>query len=149
MKKVIGIFLTMVVVFMFASMALAENNPKGYEGSEVANMVEEWIKSNSSDVYLTRTFDQGVAYEYGVICTSDYKELTGEDLTLDGLKEVYLNGTKYGCDYDASEVTIKTIGFHESYDVYKLEIKTTNMPLCSNNGIDYYRGEAIFMICED
>lgn len=148
MKKVVGIFITMVLVALMASMAFASGNPK-CTGSEGLVMLEDWIKSQKCEKYLREDFEGGVKYTYGVIMASNFKELTGEEYTENGLKKLYLNAKNYGGNFNATEVSVRLIGFVEGYNVYGLDIKTETEPLGNENGIDYYIGSAVFMVCEE
>ena len=151
MKQVIGIFMAMVFVFVFASMALAEN-PKGYSDSEVYTMVEEWTKGQRLDVYYNEELDNGVKHMMGVLSTSDFKELTGEEFTIERLEQVYYEAEKYGLDFNATDVKIRLAGFYEGYDVYILDISTNEKPIgheYGDNEQDYYHGSIVFMVCED
>ena len=147
MKKVIGIFMTMVMVFVFVSMAVSEN-PKGYSGSEVYTMVEEWARAQHKDNYLDSKVIDGSYCTCGVIETSDFKELTGNDFTVDELVDVYYHSRDYGFDWDVTNASVKLVGFYEGYDVYELNINT-NLPIGTYDGEDYYNGNVIFMVCEN
>ena len=135
MKKVVGIFMAMMMVFIVLSMAIAEN-PKG-DVNEVYAMVQDWIRSQDQERYLRGDFEGGVYYTCGVISASEFKKLTGEEYSEMGLKKVYWNAKDYGADFNAVYVSIRLAGFIEGYDVYILDIKTETEPLGYYDGIAY------------
>lgn len=154
MKKVIGIFMSMVFVVLMLSMAFGEN-PKNYSGSEVYTMVENWAESQHCYDLYNRNFKDGCYHMMGVIETRDFKELTGNDFSMEDLEKVYYNCDKYGYEWDVNECNVKLVGFHEGYDVYELTINTNTIPLGScydyetNNYVDYFNGKVLFMVCEN
>ena len=154
MKKVIGIFMTMVFVVLMVSMAFGEN-PNGYTGSEVYAMVEEWARAQNYYETYDYNLEDGVYHCMGVIETKDFKEMTGNDFTMDELTNVYYNCKDYGQDWDVTDARIRRVGFYEGYDVYILDLSTNEIPLGSGYDYgnasyeDYYHVSVLFMICEN
>lgn len=153
MKKVIGIFMAMVFVVLMVSMAFGEN-PKGYNGSEVYTMVEEWARSQNYYDEYNRNLKDGVYHCMGVIEADDFKEITGKDFTMDELTNLYYNNKDYGQDWDVTDARVNRAGFYEGYDVYILDLSTNEVPLGdawdydNESYEDYYHVSIIFMVCE-
>ena len=155
MKKVIGIFMTMVLLFvvsMITNVVIAENVTKdNFTESEVYDMVTEWSKKSGIYGKYDHEMINGIYCTKGVLSTKGFKELTGNDFTLNGLEDFYYNigMYDYDLDCDVNKVEIKVIGLHENYEIYRMDITTKNIPLGNYQGIDYYNGSIIFMIYED
>lgn len=149
MKKVIGIFLTMVMVFLVISMnvSLAENKiVEGYYGSTVQDFVEEWMRAQKKDeMYFNNTTnDFGYFYGHGVILVKEFEETYGVKWNDESMYKVLSD------NYDNLELEIKTIGFYEGYNVYLMKAKSTDpIGYAYNYGerYPYYEGEMIFMAC--
>lgn len=146
MKKVVGIFITMVLVFVVVSMTLAEQNPLNIEWEEVKEMIDNWIKTQRNENYICGYIDGNIYYAAGVISNDEFKKLTGEDFTTEGLETLYLECEKYGENYDVLYANVKTVGFYEGYNVYELDMKTNNIPLGRHEGMNYYHVNVVFMV---
>ena len=149
MKKVIGIFMAMVMVFLVISMnvSLAENKiVEGYYGSTVQDFVEEWMRAQKKDEkYFNNTTDDfGYFYGHGVILVEEFEETYGVKWNDESMYKVLSD------NYDNLELEIKTIGFYEGYNVYLMKAKSTD-PIgygySYGEQYPYYEGEMIYMAC--
>ena len=149
MKKVVGIFLAMVMVFLVISMnvSLAENKiVEGYYGSTVQDFVEEWMRAQKKDEkYFSNTTDDfGYFYGHGVILVEEFEETYGVKWNDESMYKVLSD------NYDNLELEIKTIGFYEGYNVYLMKAKSTD-PIgygySYGEQYPYYEGEMIYMAC--
>lgn len=149
MKKVVGIFLTMVMVFLAISMnvSLAENRiVEGYYGSRVQDFVEEWMRGQKKDdKYFDNTVDEfGYFYGHGVILVDEFEEEFGIEWNDESMYKVLSE------HYNNLELEIKTIGFYEGYNVYLMKAKSTD-PIGNyysyGEAYPYYEGEMIYMAC--
>lgn len=149
MKKVIGIFMAMVMVFLVISMnvSLAENKiVEGYYGSTVQGFVEEWMRAQKKDEkYFNNTIDDfGYFYGHGVILVEEFEETYGVKWNDESMYKVLSD------NYDNLELEIKTIGFYEGYNVYLMKAKSTD-PIgygySYGEQYPYYEGEMIYMAC--
>ena len=149
MKKVIGIFLTMVLVFLVLSMnvSLAENKiVKGYCGSEVQGFVEEWMRSQKIDEkYYDNTADEfGYFYGHGVMLVDEFEESFGVEWNDESMYKVLSE------HYNNLEFEVKTIGFYEGFNVYLMKAKSTDAIgyyYSYGEQYPYYEGEMIYMAC--
>lgn len=147
MKKVIGIFMIMVIGFLVFSMnvSLANEIVKGY-GSEVQNFLEEWMRAQQKDEkYFNNTVDEfGYYYGHGVMLVDEFEEVYGMAWNASSMYEV-LSKT-----YSNLEFETKTIGFYEGYNVYLMKAKSTD-PIgyyySYGEQYPYYEGEMIYMAC--
>lgn len=149
MKKVIGIFMAMVMVFLVISMnvSLAENKiVEGYYGSTVQDFVEEWMRAQKKDeMYFNNTTnDFGYFYGHGVILVKEFEETYGVEWNDESMYKVLSD------NYDNLELEIKTIGFYEGYNVYLMKAKSTDpigYTYYYGERHSYYEGEMIYMAC--
>ena len=148
MKKVMGIFMVMVMVFLAISMntSLAENRiVEGYYGSTVQGFVEEWMRAQKKDErYFNRTTVNEYYYGYGVLLVNEFEELYGVEWNDESMRKVLSE------HYGNLEMEIKTIGFYEGYNVYLMKAKSTD-PIgyyySYGEQYPYYEGEMIYMAC--
>lgn len=149
MRKVIGIFMAMVMVFLFTGMAFGEGNPKGFNSFEIQGMVEEWVEENNLDGYsLTGTFENGILHTIGVLDGALFERETGEKFSPEKLAKSYYDPELTGMELNVVASTVKKIGEHEGYDVYILNLLTKDTPIGEYNGKDVYHFSIIFMVME-
>lgn len=149
MKKVIGLMMVLVMVFMVMVTALADN-PKGYSESEINSMLVEWIINQCGSDYFDRGIENGVYYTYGVLNGPYVNELTGKDyITPEVIENLYYDCENYGYDWDVMNASVKLVGFYENYDVYTLTIKTNTVPLGTYCEEEYYNVNLVFMVYEE
>ena len=149
MKKVIGVFLTMVMVFLVISMnvSLAENKiVEGYYGSTVQDFVEEWMRAQKKDEkYFNNTVNEfGYFYGHGVMLVNEFEETYGIEWNNESMEKVLAE------HYSNLEFEVKTIGFYEGYNVYLMKAKSTDpIGYTYSYGEQYpfYEGEMIYMAC--
>ena len=149
MKKVIGLMMVLVMVFMVMVTALADN-PKGYSENEIHSMLVEWINDQYGREYFDRDIENGVYYTYGVLNGPYVNELTGKDyITPEVIENLYYDCKNYGYDWDVMDASVKLVGFYEGYDVYTLTIKTNTVPLGTYCEEEYYNVNLVFMVYEE
>ena len=149
MKKVICI-LMMVIIVAIANIAMADRNPIDYEYHEVINMVEDWAVSQKMYDKYNWNLENEVYYAMGVVSETDFKELTGKDFSIEAMRDTYLNCKDYGQEWDITKCDIKTVGFHEGYNVYMMNMASNNTPIGTkiydDYGVDYYEISILFMV---
>jgi len=148
MKKVIGIFMAMVMVFLVISMnvSLADEIVKGYYGSEVQDFLEEWMRAQQKDEkYFKDTTDEfGYYYGHGVVLADEFEKLYGVEWNEESMYDVLSE------HYENLELEVTTIGFYEGYNVYLMKAKSTEpvgYKYSYGEEEPYYEGEMIFMVC--
>lgn len=149
MKKVIGIFMAMVMVFLVISMnvSLAENRiVEGYYGSTVQDFLEEWMRTQKKDekYFNNRTNEFGYFYGHGVVVVNEFEDHWGCCWSNESMYKVLSE------HYKNLELEIKTIGFYEGYDVYLMKAKSTDpigYTYYYGEQYPYYEGEMIYMAC--
>jgi len=147
MKKVIGIFMMMVMVFVVVSMALGEENPCTVDCYEMRTYLDEWIDHQKGEEYEQTYVDGSIYYTTGVVCNSEFYNITGEYFTPEKMEEMYLHADEYGePDYKATEASVKLVGMYENYNVYELRITTINVPIVTFDGMEYYKGVITFIV---
>lgn len=147
MKKVIGIFMMMVMVFLVFSMnvSLAENRiVEGYYGSTVQDFLEEWMRVQKVDekYYNNETNEFGYFYGHGVVSVDDFEEQFGIEWNNNNMYNVLSE------NYENLEFEIKTVGFYEGYNVYLMKAKSTDpigWTYSYGEQYPYYEGEMLFM----
>ena len=153
MKKIVGIFMVMVLGFVFIGMNIGNaENPRNFSASEVNSMVIDWLRCQEMEKYETETFEDGIYYTNGVVSESDFIDLTGKVFSEEAMEEVYINSHKYGANWDVTEndVDVRLVGFIDGYNVYMLNMKSNNVPLGKCYGtVDYYQISIVFMVNED
>lgn len=144
MKKVIGIFL-MMVILVSMNVALAERTIEGI-GSEVQTIIEEWMRiQNKDEKYFNNTVNEfGYYYGHGVMLVNEFEKEYGVEWNDESMEKVLSN------EYDNLELEIKTIGFYEGHNVYLMKAKSTD-PIgyyySYGEAYPYYEGEMIYMAC--
>lgn len=147
MKKVIGIFMAMMVMFVVVSIALGEENPITVDCYQMRTYLDEWIKHEKGEDYSQRYVDGSILYDTGIVSNDDFYNVTGEYFSPEKMEEVYLNADKYNeADWQAAEASVKLVGMYENYNVYELKITTINKPVATWDGYDYYNGIITFMV---
>ena len=151
MKKVIGIFISMVMVFLVFSMnvSLAENRiVEGYYGSTVQDFLEDWMKTQKVDErYFNNTINEfGYYYGHGVVVANYFEDDYGIEFNDESMRKVLSDNFKN------LELEIKTIGMYEGYNVYLMKAKSTDTIgyyYSYGNKYEYYEGEMIYMVCRE
>ena len=122
MKQVIGIFMVMVFVFVFGSMALGENEiVYGINCYEACEMVHDWA---DNQCYWDWTLSpvrvlNGVGYACGALDVDTWKDETGyNEWSIDNFKDWMVD------EWETCEVKIRTIGQVEGTNVYLCETKS-------------------------
>ena len=146
MKKLVAVLMVLVMVFAIGIASSEKVVP--YTGSRVYGWLEEWCRAQGYEEYLGygAIDDNGYYRGIGVVSNKSFKEQYGTDFN-----EESAYATLAGV-YDGLEMYIKTIGFYEGYEVYKMVAKadepigTVNM---EGTPVEYCAGEMIFMISED
>lgn len=121
MKKVIGIFLAMVMVFVFVSMAFAEDGISyGKYDHEVCDMVHDWADNQG---YWDWTMDKprclnGVGYACGALNKDAWENETGYEWSIDNFKK-WLDE-----EWETCEVHIRVIGTIDGVNVYLCETQS-------------------------
>ena len=149
MRKVIGIFLSMLFVFIIANLTFAEENPTNLEWNEVLKMVDEWTMINRKPEYTGGgILDENYCfYGTGVLSNNECKEMTGSEYSEEMLIDFYLNNEEYQNIYDVYEANIKIVGFYENFKVYELHLKANNK-LGTYMNIKFNEAVVIFMVCK-
>ena len=147
MKKVICIFMMMVMVFLAISMnvSLAENRiVEGYYGSTVQDFLEDWMRAQKVDekYFINETNDFDYFYGHGVVAVDDFENDFGVEWNNENMYKVLSE------HYKNLEFEVKTIGFYEGYNVYLMKAKSTDpigWTYSYGEQYPYYEGEMMFM----
>ena len=144
MKKVFCVI--MMVVMLMTVGSFAEGNVKNGDPSEVCGWTVEWLAQNGMYEDYNQVFRNGCYYVYGVLNGAELGRIYGVDeWSEDTISSLYLSDE---CPYEVTEVSIDVIGSYNGFNIYLMKIGS-NTPLGTTfDGIDYYQGEIVFMICE-
>lgn len=155
MKKVIGIFLTMVFVFVVTSMVFGETEMNTIDKNigavytdyywNVNEMVDEWCRHNGYENYVDHenSFEDGIYRGSGILNASAFEKDTNEIFSFENaIKETQKH---YDCN-----IEIKHVGYYENYKVYQLHGKSETDVLGTtyhdDGTTDYYEVDLIFMV---
>jgi len=153
MKKVVGIFMAMVMVFVMIGTVYGEAKVDvkidgavyGISGSVVYDWIGEWAKS-VGDGRTGSELKNGYYKGYGVIDAKWFIEEYGCDPTVENITNVLTDA------YDLEKLEIVTAGFYDDYTVYKMFAKSKTMAIGNtydynlNDYVDYYEGDMYFMV---
>lgn len=146
MKKVVGIFITMVMVFVFVSMAFASDGiAYNTTGEKAKEMIEEWIKNNmgTEDKNLFMNFsDNGtIIYGYGGLAVEDYRAESGySEWSIEGFNNWSMK------QFDMCEINTWCVGFIDGYAIYRSQAQSETSILGGNENGDFYCADVIFIV---
>ena len=152
MRKLIGIFMVMVLGFVFIGMNIGNaENPKNYSVTVLEQMVDEWLHCQKMEKYYDNVLEDGIYYSKGIVSEKDFIDLTGVVFSEKAMEEMYLNNHEYGAHWDITEenVDVRLTGFIDGYNVYILNMKSNSEPLGYECGTKYYQISIVFMVNED
>ena len=146
MKKVIGIFLTMVFVFVVISIA-SGNEISKLNGNECYSKVKEFAKNGWSKWYNEEA-DESVLYGCGVISIEEFENGLGIEWSIENLEKAE---TEY---YGLCECHVNKVGEIDGDDIYLIEAQSETKVLGSKYNYEteqvdeFYCGSVLFMVCE-
>lgn len=153
MKKVVGIFMVMVFIVLFGSMAFGENAVvNGIYGDEVYDWTAEWLRLNGKDEYLYDGYEEGKTYfkGYGVLLVNEFETEFGIEFTEDNFEDIFMEAKRD--EYYGLVVDIDIIDIYKGCYVYKMYAKA-NVPIGCwyyfGEQKPYYEGEIYFMACRE
>ena len=125
MKKVVLVFMAIVLVSLAIGMAFGENAKINTEAIvdgacydkefyEAEDLVKEWILSVGDKRNAEKKLIDGYWYGYGIIDGYGFNDDYGCNPTIENIKEIL--GTKY----DLSKFEIVVAGYIDDYAVYKM-----------------------------
>ena len=141
MKKVV-VFLMMMVMFVVANMALAEDGISyGKHDYEVCNMVHDWADYQG---YWDWTMDHprylnGIGYACGVINKGDWENDTGYEWSIENF-ERWLNE-----EWESKLVHMRVIGNVDGVNVYLCETQSETKIV--GTAYDYEKEEYVDCYC--
>lgn len=111
MKKVIGIFLTMVLVVLMASMAFGEECDCSY--CKADRWIHKWAEKNGYEECYNDTYDGDTHYRCGVMVRDVFEQDTGVEFS------IYNWGNLCVDEYNCIEFTVETLqeGIRDVYCV--------------------------------
>ena len=150
MKKVIGIFMTMVMMFLVISMNIGyATEVADITGSEGYELVREFAETNGLDDWYIENDVNGVLYGCGAFDIECWEREYG-------LTYSFENFEKWMNEYwELCECRIRKCGEINGYDVYLIEAQSETKELGHKWNDDtemydpYYCARVLFMICEN
>ena len=140
MKKVVGIFLAMVFVFVVINMAFADIYPTYGKAEE---MLKEWAIKYGYQECVNETVNADGSLNYcGFLSKAGFEKETGKECTVDNWMEMSIK------EFNITEIETKQVGEIEGHAVYYTHAKSNNGSLGSINGVYYNDVYVLFMIYE-
>ena len=154
MKKVIGILLVLVLIFVgyyiFANAEMVNNetidgmvyNESWWTAKEMLN---DWMSMYRSNVKIDSIDEKGYATVTGVIEYKEFEEEQGVACTFENMEKIIRE------HYDISYFKISNVGTYGLYSIKKKKKKSESEPIGyvyneNNEKVDFYEGCIYFMV---
>ena len=143
MKKVIGIFITMVMVFVLVGMALGDSEGIAYRTNEyeAEELVKNW--ADSEGLYDWTTFNNvdGVLYYVGGVKLEYFKEYYGVDWSIQNFNEQSMK------EWEISEIHTWRVGeTSEGVAIYRTIAHSDSKVIAYYDEADYYNCDVLFIV---
>lgn len=147
MKKVIGIFLTMVLAFVVLMSNVYASEIADVYPDEGYDLVREWAKNQGWNDWYNITGDGFVGHSCGALSMKDFENETGLDWSMETFEKALIE------QWDLCECRIKQVGEIEGNNIYLIEAQSETKVIGTiwndetNSYDDYYCASVLFMVC--
>lgn len=115
MKKIVGIFIFVMIAALMVAMAYGESGTYYGPGSEAQSLIEKWASENGGEKYIEKFTEDGIYRICGALDVKGYEEYFDVDFTWEDYE------TRIRSQYNMIEFQIFEIGQIDGYTIYLIE----------------------------